>query len=38
MHRCVCMTLRIFAAVCCCWPCSIYKICSTKCMRYAYSL
>ena len=38
MHRCVCITLRICADVRCWWPCSIYKICSIKCMRYAYSL
>ena len=38
MHRCVCITLRICADVRCWWPCSIYKICRIKCMRYAYSL
>jgi len=36
MHRCVCMTLNknlCSSAVCCWWPCSIYKICSIKCMQ-----
>jgi len=28
MHRCVCITHRIYASVRCWWPCGINKICS----------